>query len=62
MAKLPAFAKVFAGRWRIVEMDTWNNDLLDLVEAAHITFQGGSDGEIALGALNWLCGCPLRLA
>ena len=22
MAKVPAFAKAFAGRWRIVEMDT----------------------------------------
>ena len=24
MAKAPAFAKAFAGRWRIVEMDTWD--------------------------------------
>ena len=28
MAKVPAFAKAFAGRWRIVEMDTWDNDFL----------------------------------
>ena len=40
MAKVPAFAKAFAGRWRIVEMDVWDNDVLDLVEEAHITFQG----------------------
>jgi hypothetical protein len=52
MAKVPAFAKAFAGRWRIVEMDTWDNDFLDLVEEAHITFQGGSDGEIVFGALT----------
>ncbi|WP_084555553.1 hypothetical protein [Mesorhizobium sp. LNHC232B00] len=32
MAKVPGFAKAFAGRWRIVEMDVWDNDFLDLVE------------------------------
>jgi hypothetical protein len=52
MAKLPAFAKAFAGRWRIVEMDVWDKDFLDLVETAHLTFKGATDGEIAFGALN----------
>jgi hypothetical protein len=37
MAKAPAFAKALAGRWRIVEMDVWDNDVLDLVEEAHLT-------------------------
>ena len=40
MAKIPAFAKAFTGRWRIVEMDVWDNDFLDLVEQAHLTFKG----------------------
>ena len=52
MAKVPAFAKAFAGRWRIVEMDVWDNDFLDQVEEAHITFKESADGEIAFGALN----------
>ena len=52
MAKVPAFAKAFAGRWRIVEMDTWDNDFLDLVEEAHITFEGDQTGEIVFGALT----------
>ena len=52
MAKLPAFAKAFAGRWRIVEMDVWDKDFLDLVETAHLTFKGAADGEIAFGALK----------
>jgi hypothetical protein len=52
MARIPAFAKAFAGRWRIVEMDTWDNAFLDLVEEAHITFQDGSEGEIIFGALR----------
>ena len=52
MAKLPVFAKAFAGRWRIVEMDVWDKDFLDLVETAHLTFKGAADGEIAFGALK----------
>jgi hypothetical protein len=52
MAKVPAFAKAFAGRWRIVEMDVWDNDVLDEVAEAHITFKGSADGEIAFAALS----------
>ena len=51
MAKAPAFAKAFAGRWRIAEMDVWDNDFLDLVEQAHLTFEGET-GEIVFGALK----------
>ncbi len=40
MAKVRHFAKAFAGRWRIVEMDNWDSDFLDLVEEAHLTFEG----------------------
>ena len=52
MVKPPAFAKAFAGRWRIVETDVWDNDVLDEVEEAHITFGPGSDGEIVLIAIS----------
>jgi len=52
MAKVPTFAKAFAGRWRIVEMDNWDSDFLDLVEEAHITFEGAANGEIVFGALT----------
>ena len=52
MAKLPAFAKAFVGRWRIVEIDVWDKDFLDLVETAHLTFKGAADGKIAFGALK----------
>ena len=52
MAKVPSFAKAFAGRWRIVAMDNWDSDFLDLVEKAYLTFKGKSDGEIAFGALK----------
>jgi hypothetical protein len=52
MAKVPAFARAVAGRWRIVEMDVWDNDFFDLVQEAHLTFTGAADGEIAFGALK----------
>jgi hypothetical protein len=39
-----AFARAFAGRWRIVEMDRWED--LDLLEPAHITFTGKDSGEL----------------
>ncbi|MER9631004.1 hypothetical protein [Mesorhizobium sp. M0296] len=45
MAKVPGFAKAFAGRWHIIEMDVWDNDFLDPVEEAHLTFKGSADGE-----------------
>ena len=60
IAELPAFAKAFAGRWRIVEMDVWDKDFLDLVETAHLTFKGAADGEIAFGALRGSPRCSLR--
>jgi hypothetical protein len=31
------------GRWRIVEMDVWDKDFLDLVETAHLTFKGAAE-------------------
>ena len=54
MAHHPAFAKAFIGRWRIVEMDQWDNDYLDLVEPAFIRF-GANDGAFVFGAVKgWL--------
>jgi hypothetical protein len=56
MAKVPGFAKAFVGRWRIVEMDNWDSDFLDLVEEAHLTFHGKSDGSPSgLSRASWTC-------
>jgi hypothetical protein len=41
-------AKAFKGRWRISEMDVWDNDYLDLVEPAHIVFESKNDGAFVL--------------
>jgi hypothetical protein len=54
MARQSAFPKAFMGRWRIVEMDQWDNDYLDLVEPAFISFTT-ADGAFVFGAVKgWL--------
>ena len=52
MAKLPAFAKAFVGRWRIVEMDVWDKDFLDLLRDGASDVQRRSGRRIAFGALK----------
>jgi hypothetical protein len=52
MAKVPAFAQALTGRWRIVEMDVWDSNVLDIGEEAHLTFDGASGGEIAFVAVK----------
>ena len=44
------FARAFAGRWRIAEMDGWEDR--DLLEPAHITFVGKDGGELVFGAVE----------
>lgn len=39
------------GRWRITETGTWDNDYLDLVEAAFIAFEQNGAGEFRFGAV-----------
>lgn len=40
------------GRWRIVEMELWDADFLDLVQPATISFDGKGGGEFAFGAVQ----------
>jgi hypothetical protein len=44
------FARAFAGRWRITEMDEW--DEIDLLGSAHITFGGKDNGELVFLAIE----------
>jgi hypothetical protein len=39
------------GKWRIVEMELWDKDFLDLVEPAYILF-GQTEGEFAFGCVT----------
>ena len=49
---MAAFAKAFADRWRIVEVELWDNDPVNLIAEVHLTFKGAADGAIAFGALK----------
>ncbi len=45
----------FFGAWRIVHMDVWDTDYLDLVAPAQITFEADGDGEFQFGTVHgWL--------
>lgn len=50
----------FAGRWRIVEMEQWDQEFVDLVSPGHITFTRDGRGELHFGAvdvsLDWRIG------
>jgi hypothetical protein len=52
--KLGALAAPFQGRWRIAEMDLWDNEALDLVEPAFLKIKG-QQGEMRFIAVQaWL--------
>ena len=53
MDRVLAFAKVLAGRWRIVEMDHWDNDVRDLVADAHRTFVANGFVRAAVILQTW---------
>lgn len=46
---MTALAKPFVGRWRIFEMDLWDQDYLDLAEPAFIRFDADRTGEFLFG-------------
>ena len=50
--RAPGFACAFAGRWRITEMDAW--DEIGLLGSAHFTFSGADSGELGFIAISYL--------
>ena len=40
------------GRWRIVEMEQWDQEFVDLVLPGHITFTRDGRGELHFGAVD----------
>ena len=45
----------FSGRWRIVEMELWAQDYVDLEGPGHITFEKGQHGSFHFGAVRaWI--------
>lgn len=44
--------RLVEGRWRIVETEMWNQEALDLVAPAHLTFDRNAMGEMQLIAIG----------
>ena len=40
------------GKWRLIEMEQWDQEFIDLVELGFITFQRGGRGEMRFGAVS----------
>ncbi|MFF0818316.1 hypothetical protein ACFYVR_24660 [Rhodococcus sp. NPDC003318] len=45
------------GRWRIVEMDMWDRDAIDLVEPGFIEFTGDGTGQFGFVAVRGSMDC-----
>ena len=52
--KPSALAAPFQGRWRIAEMDLWDNDALDLVEPAFLEIKGQGGKMQFIAVTAWL--------
>lgn len=42
----------FVGRWRIVEMETWTKEFVDLVEPGFFEFDAGGLGAFVFGTIR----------
>ena len=52
---MPPTLSPFLGAWRIVQMELWDADYLDLEVAAHITFDKNRLGSFQFGAVRgWI--------
>ena len=40
------------GQWRIIEMEVWDKDFLDLMGPARITIDARGQGEFSVGCVN----------
>ena len=49
---MPARKNPLLGKWRIVEMELWDTDFLDLVEPAYVAFRADGGGEFVFGAVH----------
>lgn len=49
---LDRMKSLFVGRWRIVEMEQWDQEFVDLVSPGHIVFTHNGRGELHFGAVD----------
>lgn len=47
----------FTGHWRIIEMDAWDNDYMDMETEAYLKIEGDGAGEFQFGLVHgWIDG------
>jgi hypothetical protein len=49
---MPARKSALLGRWRIIEMELWDTDFVDMLEPAYIAFEAEGSGEFVFGAVR----------
>jgi len=52
----------YIGKWRILEMEQWDKDFIDLVAPGHITFDNKNGGELQFGAVYCDLDCRIEKA
>jgi hypothetical protein len=50
----------YIGKWRILEMEQWDKDFIDLVGEGHITFEKKDRGELHFGAVDCDLDCRIE--
>jgi hypothetical protein len=50
----------YIGKWRILEMENWDKDFIDLVVPGHITFQKEDKGLLQFGAVECDLDCRIE--
>jgi hypothetical protein len=50
----------FFGKWRIVEMEHWDSDQIDLVVPGHITFEKDDLGKFQFGTVRGELDCRVE--
>ena len=50
----------FTGRWRILEMEMWDKDFIDLDGEGHITFDRKNGGELHFSAVDCSLDCRIE--
>jgi len=50
----------YLGRWRILEMEQWDKDFIDLTGEGHITFEKKNRGELQFGVVECDLDCRIE--
>ncbi len=49
--------KEFVGKWKIIEMEQWDQEYIDLIEPGYIQFDSEQLGEIRFGTVHGFLDC-----